>query len=73
MLLAFYMCPDGIQIANKILEYESKPMIFSDFLNVSADLKGPKVKYNLNYGLCTPPGYFLGLTHGTNASCSDNK
>ena len=52
MLLAFYMCPDGIQIANKILEYESKPMIFSDFLNVSADLKGPKVKYNLNYGLC---------------------
>ena len=28
----------------------SKPIIFSDFQNISADLKGPKVKYKPHYG-----------------------
>ena len=31
--------------------------------NISADLKGPKVKYKLHYGRYT--GRFLGLPHGT--------
>ena len=30
-------------------------------LNISADLKGPKVKYNLHYGRCTGP-LFRGAT-----------
>ena len=29
--------------------------MFSDDQNISADLKGPKVKYNLHYGRCTGP------------------
>ena len=31
--------------------------------SISADLKGPKVKYKLHYGRCTGP--LLGLPHGT--------
>ena len=31
--------------------------------NISAELKGPKVKNKLYYGRCT--GRFLGLPHGT--------
>ena len=40
--------------------------------NISADLKGPKVKLKLNYGRCT--GRFLGLLHGTTpATVTTNK
>ena len=40
--------------------------------NISADLKGPKVKYKLHYGRCT--GRFLGLPHGTTpAAVTTNK
>ena len=40
--------------------------------NISADLKGPKVKYILHYGRCT--GRFLGLPHGTTpAAVTTNK
>ena len=31
--------------------------------NISADLKGPKIKYKLHYGRCTGP--LLGMPHGT--------
>ena len=39
--------------------------------NISADLKGPKVKYKLHYGRCTGP-LFRAATR-QNTSCSDNK
>ena len=39
--------------------------------NISADLKGPKVKYKLHYGRCTGPLFRDATRHTT--SCSDNK
>ena len=40
--------------------------------NISADLKGPKVKYKLHYGRCM--GLFLGMPHGTTpAAVTTNK
>ena len=39
--------------------------------NISADLKGPKVKYKLHYGRCTGPLFRDATRHNT--SCSDNK
>ena len=40
--------------------------------NIFAGLKGPKVKYKLNYGRCTGP--LLGLPHGTTpAAVTTNK
>ena len=52
--------------------YESKPIYFLISQNISADLKVPKVEYNLHYGRCT--GRFLGLPHGTKpAAVTTNK
>ena len=40
--------------------------------NISADLKGPKVKYKLHYGRCR--GVFLEMPHGTTpAAVTTNK
>ena len=51
---------------NLILQY------FLISQNISADLKGPKVKYKLHYERCT--GRFLGLPHGTTpAAVTTNK
>ena len=41
------------------------------FENISADLKGPKVKYKLHYGRCT--GQLLRAATRHNTSCCDNK
>ena len=38
---------------------------------MSADLKGPKVKYKLHHGRCTGPLFRNATRHNT--SCSDNK
>ena len=52
--------------------FESKPIMFLIYQNISADLKGPKVKYKLHYSRCT--GRFLGPPHDTTpAAVTTNK
>ena len=40
----------------------------SDFKNIHADLKGPKINYKPYYGWCTGRRYTAATLHNTNCS-----
>ena len=63
---------NGAQITKTVLEYMNLNIYcFLISQNISADLKGPNVKYKQLKGRCTGPLFRDATWH--NASCSDNK
>ena len=60
---------NGVQITKTV--YMDLNIYFLISQNISADLKGPKVKYKLHYGRCTGPLFRAVTRHNT--SCSENK